>query len=143
MRGTFVEFRNGMINISPVGRNASQAEREEFSRWDSENGCRKGMIEALKKEFPDFGLTYSIGGQLSFDVFPHGWDKTYCLQLIEAEADVTKGLSGINYKTIHFFGDKTMKGGNDYEIYEDPRTTGHAITGPEDTMKVLRDLFDL
>ena len=22
-RGTFIEFRNGMINISPVGRNAS------------------------------------------------------------------------------------------------------------------------
>lgn len=23
MRGTFIEFRNGMINISPIGRNAT------------------------------------------------------------------------------------------------------------------------
>lgn len=29
-RGTFVEFRNGMVNISPVGRNASVDERNEF-----------------------------------------------------------------------------------------------------------------
>lgn len=29
-RGTFIEFRTGMINVSPVGRNASQAERDEF-----------------------------------------------------------------------------------------------------------------
>lgn len=29
-RGTFVEFRNGMINVSPIGRNASVEERDEF-----------------------------------------------------------------------------------------------------------------
>jgi hypothetical protein len=23
LRGTFIEFRNGMINVSPIGRNAS------------------------------------------------------------------------------------------------------------------------
>jgi phosphomannomutase len=62
---------------------------------------------------------------------------------VEAETDPSKGLSGIDYKTIHFFGDKTFKGGNDYEIYSDPRTTGHAVTGPEDTMNVLRELFDM
>ena len=88
-------------------------------------------------------LRYSIGGQISFDVFPNGWDKTYCLRHVEAEADPSKGLSGIHYKTIHFFGDKSFKGGNDYEIYSDPRTTGHAVKGPEDTMNILRELFDL
>ena len=29
-RGTFVEFRNGMINVSPIGRNASVEERNEY-----------------------------------------------------------------------------------------------------------------
>ena len=57
MRGTFIEFRNGMINVSPVGRNASQAERDQFQAWDKRTGCRPKMIEALKKEFPDLGLT--------------------------------------------------------------------------------------
>ena len=143
MRGTFVEFRTGMINVSPVGRNASQKERDEFEKWDKESGCRKKLVETLRKEFPDLGLTYSIGGQISFDVFPQGWDKTYCLQHIEAEADTSKGLSGISYKTIHFFGDKCFEGGNDHEIYTDSRTTGHAVKGPEDTMRVLKEIFDL
>jgi len=83
--------------------------------------------------------SYSIGGQISFDVFPAGWDKTYCLQHVEAE----KQVSGVEYQTIHFFGDKTYKGGNDYEIFEDPRTVGHSVTSPEETMAELRKLFDL
>jgi len=33
-RGTFVEFRNGMINLCPVGRSCSQQERDEFSQFD-------------------------------------------------------------------------------------------------------------
>jgi phosphomannomutase len=57
MRGTFIEFRNGMINVSPVGRNASKAERDEFQAWDKKTGCRPKMIEALEKEFPGLGLT--------------------------------------------------------------------------------------
>ena len=58
MRGTFIEFRTGMINVSPVGRNASTAERDEFEAWDQKTRCREKMVEALKKEFPDLGLTY-------------------------------------------------------------------------------------
>ena len=131
-RGTFIEFRNGMINVSPVGRNASTKERNDYEAYDKQHNIRETMVKALQKEFPDFGLTYSIGGQISFDVFPTGWDKTYCLQYVEKDFD-----------TIHFFGDKTYKGGNDYEIYNDPRTVGHAVTCPEDTIKDLKQIFNL
>jgi phosphomannomutase len=140
MRGTFVEFRNGMINVSPVGRNATNEERAQYNAFDQEHGIRTKFVEALKKEFPDFGLTYSIGGMISFDVFPTGWDKTYCLQHVEAEA---KRPDGVKYETIHFFGDKIFKGGNDWEIAEDPRTTAHPVKGPEDTLAILKKLFDL
>lgn len=131
-RGTFIEFRNGMINVSPVGRNASTQERNDYEAYDKQHKIRETMVLALQKEFPDFDLTYSIGGQISFDVFPNGWDKTYCLQYVENDFD-----------TIHFFGDKTYKGGNDYEIYNDPRTVGHAVTCPEDTIKELKQIFNL
>lgn len=139
MRGTFIEFRNGMINVSPVGRNASKADRDEFNKWDDQSGCRAKFVEVLRKEFADLGLTYSIGGQISFDVFPTGWDKTFCLRHVENE----KNVSGVEYKTIHFFGDKTFKSGNDYEIYEDKRTIGHSVDGPADTMRIVKELFDL
>lgn len=130
-RGTFIEFRNGMINVSPIGRNASTEERNEFEVFDKKNNVRSKMVQALKDNFPDLGLTYSIGGQISFDVFPTGWDKTYCLQHVEDK----------NFKTIHFFGDKTYEGGNDYEIYTDDRTVGHTVTKPDDTVKLLKELF--
>lgn len=74
-------------------------------------------------------LRYSIGGQISFDVFPEGWDKTYALRFVE------------EFETVHFFGDKTFEGGNDYEIYESERTQGHAVTCPEDTIKLIDELF--
>lgn len=68
-----------------------------------EHQIRKKFIAALKEKFAsesnNFGLTYSIGGQISFDVFPNGWDKTYCLKFIpEGE-----------FEEIHFFGDKTYE----------------------------------
>ncbi|KAM7209094.1 Eukaryotic phosphomannomutase [Naviculisporaceae sp. PSN 640] len=139
-RGTFIEFRNGMINVSPIGRNASNEERQEFEQFDKKTGVRKEFVEKLREKFGDLGLTFSIGGQISFDVFPTGWDKTYCLRHLEAEA---KKPGGIEYTTIHFFGDKTMVGGNDYEIYTDSRTIGHSVTGPHDTIAELKTLFGL
>ena len=79
-RGTFVEFRNGMINVSPIGRNASTEERKEFEayvyalllgqvhprnqlannvgRYDTIHNIRRDLVDALKKEFPDYGLRY-------------------------------------------------------------------------------------
>ncbi|KAG2148199.1 eukaryotic phosphomannomutase [Suillus bovinus] len=110
-RGTFVEFRNGMINVSPIGRNASVQERHDFEAYDKVHHVRADFI--------------------SFDVFPHGWDKTYCLRHVEKD----------NFEEIHFFGDKTSKGGNDYEIFSDPRTVGHTVKSPADTMRICKELF--
>lgn len=133
-RGTFIEFRNGMLNVCPLGRQCSRAERDAFNRYDAEHRVRETMIERLREEFADVDLTYSIGGQISFDVFPRGWDKTYALR------HATKGTA---FKEIHFFGDKTEKGGNDHEIFEDERTIGHRVRTPEDTERILRELFGL
>lgn len=84
-RGTFIEYRTGMLNVSPVGRSCSQQERDDFEKFDKEAGVRAKMVKALEAEFSSYGLQFSIGGQISFDVFPKGWDKTYCLQFVENE----------------------------------------------------------
>lgn len=130
-RGTFIEFRSGMLNISPIGRNCSREERNDYEKFDLEHNIRKTMVSAMKKEFSDLDLTYSIGGQISFDVFPTGWDKTYCLQYLK-ESD---------FDEIHFFGDKTFEGGNDFEIFSSERTIGHTVISPEDTIAQLNELF--
>lgn len=57
-----------MINISPIGRNATIQERLDFQAYDKIHNVRKKFVEVLKEKFADYGLTYSIGGQISFDV---------------------------------------------------------------------------
>ena len=42
-RGTFIEFRNGMLNVSPIGRNCSQEERDDFEKFDLQSGIRWGV----------------------------------------------------------------------------------------------------
>lgn len=37
--------------------------------------------------------------QISFDVFPSGWDKTFALRFLDPK----------DYDEIHFFGDKTYE----------------------------------
>ena len=107
-----------------------QSERDEYERYDLEHGVRAKMVQALQAQFPDYGLKYSIGGQISFDVFPIGWDKTFCLRYLPADTG-----------DVHFFGDKTFEGGNDYEIFTSPRVKGHTVNGPDDTERQCRALF--
>lgn len=130
-RGNFVEFRNGLINVAPPGRSVTAEQRAEFSAFDKEHGIRLKFRQALMDEFPDMGLHFAIGGQISIDAFPDGWDKRFCLKHVEG------------FKEIHFYGDKTEPGGNDYQLYADPRTIGHAVTCPQDTVKQLKDTFNL
>lgn len=130
-RGTFFEFRSGMFNISPIGRNCSRAERNDYEEFDLKNKIRETMVAKMREEFADLNLQYSIGGQISFDVFPQGWDKTYCLNYVNSSS----------FDEIHFFGDKTFEGGNDYEIFSDERTIGHTVTSPDDTKQQCTALF--
>ncbi|CAL5382453.1 unnamed protein product [Camellia sinensis] len=68
------------------------------------------MVSVLQEKFAH--LTFSIGGQISFNVFPQGWDKTYCLRYVD------------DFHEIHFFGDKIYK-----------------ITSLEDTVKQCTAVF--
>lgn len=129
-RGTFIELRNGMFNVSPIGRNCTQTERDAFEVYDKEHKVREKMIATLSKDFEDYNLKFSIGGQISFDVFPAGWDKTYCLQFVEKTHD-----------KLVFFGDKTYEGGNDYEIYTSEKTVGHSVKTWKDTVQILREKY--
>ncbi|XP_047213068.1 phosphomannomutase 1-like [Girardinichthys multiradiatus] len=124
-RGIFIEFRNGMINISPIGRSCTLEERIEFSEIDKREKIQEKFVAALKKEFAGKGLRFTKGGLISFDVFPEGWDKSLCLDLL----------------AIYFFGNETSDGGNDYEIFNDPRTIGFTVYSPEHTARLCRELF--
>lgn len=42
-------------------------------------------------------MSFLAGGMISFDVFPEGWDKRYCLDSLDQDC----------FDTIHFFGNET------------------------------------
>ncbi|XP_074797803.1 phosphomannomutase 1 isoform X3 [Natator depressus] len=58
-RGTFIEFRNGMLNISPIGRSCTLEERIEFSELDKKERIREKFVAALQREFAGKGLRFS------------------------------------------------------------------------------------
>lgn len=131
--GTFVELRTGILNISPIGRNCTQEERDAFVVYNKEHHILEKFRETLVKNFSEkFGLEISIGGQISFDVYPIGWDKRYCLRFLEKL-----------YDNIIFFGDKGYYGGNDYEIITDDRITrGVRVKNPEETIEFIEKIIE-
>jgi phosphomannomutase len=135
-RGTFLERRMCTVNICPIGRTPtlSKAERASFDAADRDAGLRARLLDELVRQFgpnTPYGLVFSIGGQIGIDVNPVGWDKTFCLRFLPAN----------QFPTIHFFGDKTEKGGGDYELYSHPRVIGHSVTSVEHTLKEVKRLL--
>jgi phosphomannomutase len=128
-RGSFVEVRTGLINVSPIGRGCTNEERDEFELFDKTAGVRDGMIQELKMKFPD--LCYAVGGQISFDVTPRGWDKTFCLRYLD------------EYTKVIFFGDRTYPGGNDYEISTSKGVfKSYTVDGPDMTRHIVEELIE-
>lgn len=151
-RGTFVDFRTGLVNFSPAGRHLSkvspialraphdgshthpQEERAKWVAFDVAHGVRKTMVEKMRAQFPAWNLDWVIGGQMGFDVFIKGWDKTFCLQYLDQFQVSVVGsscrilLTSASIQTVHFFGDRIEPGGNDYPLYIHPRVTAHGIT---------------
>ncbi|KAF5946302.1 hypothetical protein HYC85_016530 [Camellia sinensis] len=70
--GTFIEFRSGMLNVSPIGRNCSQEERDEFEKYD--------------KVFPQgWDKTYCLRYLDDFSEIHFFGDKTYKLPALKIQ----------------------------------------------------------
>ena len=130
-RGTFIEYRTGMLNVSPIGRNCNQEERNEFAIYDKDNKVVEKLRSKTQEKFGEtLGIICSKGGEISFDIVPKGFDKSYSLQFLDKTAKIV------------FFGDKIYEGGNDYEIAIDPRVDFYFnVKSPDDTFILLSKLI--
>tara|TARA_Y100001973_G_scaffold97482_1_gene153597 strand:- start:2829 stop:3548 length:720 start_codon:yes stop_codon:yes gene_type:complete len=128
--GNHIEHRPGMINFSIVGRNAGQKERGRYHDWDSKNKERAAISTYLKSRFKDIDV--NIGGQISIDINPKGNDKSLASRWIRENNEGAK---------IVFFGDKCLKGGNDYGICLDIQKNKDGVfwqvDGPCETIDIL------
>ena len=111
LTGHFISYRNSMINWCPIGRNATNTERKVFVEYDSSRApsYRSIILSSLKETLALAGLmdklVVKLGGSTSFDIYPIGWDKTYC-------------LNHFNEWETWFVGDRCDHDGNDREIYD-------------------------
>ena len=111
LTGHHISYRGSTINWCPSGRNANSDERQDFVMYDlSMNPTyRERLLKRLEDKFIMRGLaeklTIKLGGSTSFDIYPNGWDKTYCLDHFVSW-------------DIWFVGDKCEGQGNDKEIYD-------------------------
>ena len=124
--GTFVEWRDSQINFSLIGRNCSQEQREDYTKWDKKSGDRDKAIKFLEEKFKSYGLSFRKGGQISIDISRNEWSKAYAFENINETPE-----------ECVFFGDNIVPVGNDWEI---AKMCGkfHAVEGPEDLLKVLK-----
>lgn len=134
-RGVFLELRTGMLNVCPIGRSCTQVERDDFEEYDKVYHIREKIVKKVQHILHQNGITnirMSIGGQISIDVFPEGWDKTYALQFIPKE------------EVVYFFGDRCFPGGNDYEISlrTDRIKKVFPVNSPEETIRYCDELVE-
>lgn len=137
LTGHFISNRESTINWCPIGRNADNVDREWFIGLDQREGIREKYYQILLDEIAkdsliEGNIEAKMGGSTSFDIFPSGWDKTYCLNHFDEDI-----------YNIWFIGDKCQIGGNDKEIYDYLKSseTGFAAetSNPEHTISILTE----
>lgn len=124
--GNHIETRVGLLNISVVGRDCTQEQRLAYNKWDSVNYEREFICKSITTMFPELEAT--AGGQISVDIHEFGKNKS----------QIREKLQG----TIHFFGDKTTQGGNDYpiaSILEEPDKVFQVVNW-EHTYRILKGI---
>ena len=132
LTGNFIQYRGSMINWCPIGRNANNEQRAKFVAFDESTGFREEYVRTINQwiDWRELELTVALGGSTSFDIYPTGWDKTYC-------------LTWFGDRTCWFVGDKCKEGGNDKQLYDTLVKSGRAFetASPEDTEAIIKGIL--
>ena len=133
LTGHFISCRGSLVNWCPVGRNANDSQRKMFVDYDQKTGVRESMKSMIEKYLfvnEIENVTLALGGSTSIDIFPTGWDKTYCLRHIEDR----------NY---WFIGDSCTGNGNDRTLYEAASflERGFSTESPQETLTIIDSII--
>jgi phosphomannomutase len=74
--GNPIDFRKGLVNISPPGMQATSYERNIFLEKDREENLRRDLLADLRQHDPDRKFEICLGGAVGIAIYPPGWDKS-------------------------------------------------------------------
>lgn len=130
--GNFIDLRNGLVYVSLVGMNGNDDERYEFIELDNTHHYRLKLIDILNKKAHELGITEYIdirlGGNVGIAIYPKKWNKMQVLDWLDVSNE------------IHYFGDKYLPNGNDYDLLHNKYIIPHPIDSPEQTLSILNNL---
>jgi phosphomannomutase len=131
---TQIEVRPGMLNLCPIGREATATLRSGFVEWDVL--CQFRQKFAAELASTRARVLPVIGGQVSVDLYFEGFTgKDYAVKFLSASPEPGKFI---------YFGDKMTAQGNDYpaatHILAHNLGAAVAVTSPEDTLNYLNSL---
>lgn len=134
--GHFIDLRNGLVYVSMVGMVGTDEERENFINLDKIHSYRTKLIDILGNEAKSLGISdyidICLGGSVGIAIYPKKWNKTQVLEWIDGKSN-----------QIHFFGDKYLPNGNDYELLSHKDITPHPVDSPEQTYSKLEELVKI
>jgi len=132
--GHFIDLRNGLIYVSLVGMVGTDEERNEFIKLDTIFNYRLELINLLKLKAEELELAeyldISLGGNVGIGIYPKKWNKVQVLNWIDVKST-----------EIHFFGDKYLPNGNDYELMIQDKIIPHPVDSPDDTLIELKKMI--
>ena len=130
--GRHIDLREGSMNFSVVGRDASQMQRALYKQWDQRQQERAQISREFVAEFPRFEAY--VGGDISIDICLTDANKGRCTSIIKQHAQ----------DKIYFFGDKCHPGGIDEPFAKqcnfDQGDRVFHVSGYHETWKILREL---
>ena len=141
--GNHIEDRGSMLNFSIVGRDCTLEERKTYFEYDKKTKERQKISTEINILWPE--LNAVIGGQISIDIAPIGYDKSQVIKEVKLNRNIPDGR-------YIFIGDRTMEGGNDYplailmdntkncDFYQAGEPS--AEDGYKSTQKILKKLID-
>ncbi|KAL4597254.1 hypothetical protein ACB092_12G221700 [Castanea dentata] len=87
------------------------------------HNIRPKLVSMFCEKFAHLNLTFSIGGQIIFYVFPQGWDKRYCLRYLDGFHEILFFFGNKTYKYLGGFLKILLKVPNSKELGDNPSSS--------------------
>jgi phosphomannomutase len=132
--GHQIEFRKGLVYVSPPGMQATDYERNIFIELDNKLDIRKKLINILSELDRKSQFEITLGGAVGIAICPNGWNKSQVMKYFDENSVDDQ---------IYYFGDKTGPDGNDYPLYSHPYINGISVIDYMDTIDKITKILKL